>query len=338
MTLRSIFFLMCIALQFFTPSVVSAQSGVISRPMVIYVSVTAGGGLDLYARVVAQHLGKNIPTNPLITVQLMPGAGGIRAANFLSQLAPKDGTAIAAFTGGPVLEPLIGARDPGYDMSQFNWLGAETNDVSLCVAWAKSPFQKIQDLKNQQMLVGGTGAGSATDRWPIVLNKILGTQFKIVTGYPGFQDIVLATERGEVHGRCGLGLSALKSGAPDWLLEKKVNVLLQIGLEKNTELGNVPDLMDLVTREEDKKALELLIAPAVMARLFAAPPGVPPARVALLRQAYAATMKDPKFLADALKLGGEVVPTSGEDVQIIMQRIYSTPKPVIEHAKILLTP
>jgi tripartite-type tricarboxylate transporter receptor subunit TctC len=167
------------------------------RPLSIYVAGTAGGGIDLYARLVARHLGRHIPGNPVVTVQDMPGAGGIRAASYLATAAPRDGTAIATFAGGPVLEPLIGGRNPGYDMSQFTWIGAVTKDVRLCVSWGASPFKTIDDAKKQEMIVAGTGAGSETDTWPIILNDVLGTRFKVVTGYLGSQETILAIERGE---------------------------------------------------------------------------------------------------------------------------------------------
>src|SRR3954463_15262586 len=154
----------------------ASSQDAIDRPINIYVAGTAGGGIDLYARIVARHLGRHIPGTPTVNVQTMPGAGGIRAANFLAQQAPKDGTAITTFAGGPILEPLIGARDPGYDMSQFTWIGAVTKDVSVCLAWGQSPFKTIDDAKKQQMIVAGTGAGSETDTWPVFLNDILGTK------------------------------------------------------------------------------------------------------------------------------------------------------------------
>ena len=204
----------------------------IDRPVTIYVAGTAGGGIDLYARVVARHLGRHIPGKPSVTVQLMPGAGGIRAANFLAEQAPRDGTAITTFAGGPILEPLIGARNPGYDMSQFTWVGAVTKDFGLCMAWGASPFKTIDDVKKQQMIVGGTGAGSETDTWPIVLNDVLGTKFKLVTGYVGSQETILAIERGETHGRCVFSYSALKTAKPDWLRDKLINVLLLTALER----------------------------------------------------------------------------------------------------------
>ena len=200
------------------------------RPVTIYVAGTAGGGIDLFGRLVGRHLGRHLPGNPAVTVEDMPGAGGIRAANFLARQAPRDGTAITTFANGPILEPLIGPRNPGYDMSQFTWLGALTRDVGLCLSWGQSPFKTIEDVRRHQMVVAGTGAGSETDTWPVIINEVLGTQFKVVTGYLGTRETILAVERGEASGRCIISLSALKTAKPDWLMQQKVNLLLQVGL------------------------------------------------------------------------------------------------------------
>jgi tripartite-type tricarboxylate transporter receptor subunit TctC len=316
----------------------AAQSATIDRPIVIYVAGTAGGGIDLYGRAVARHFGRHVPGNPTVTVQVMPGAGGIRAANFLAEQAPKDGTAITTFAGGPILEPLIGARNPGYDMSQFTWIGAVTKDVSVCIASGASPFKTIEDVQKEQMIVAGTGAGSETDTWPLILNDVLGTKFKVVTGYLGSQETILAIERGEAHGRCGLSLSSLKSAKPEWLRDKTVNVLLQIALEKSPELPDVPLLFDLVTKQDDRQALELLVGPTAMARPFVGPPGLLADKAGLLRRAFDATMKDPEFLADADKLKADVAPMTGEDVQKLVARIYATPRSVIERVKKFFAP
>jgi tripartite-type tricarboxylate transporter receptor subunit TctC len=235
----------------------SAQPGktqaTIDRPVTIYVAGTAGGGIDLYARLVARHMGRHIPGKPTVTVQVMPGAGGIRAANYLAEQAPRDGTAITTFANGPILEPLIGARNPGYDMSSFTWIGAITKDIGLCISWGPTPFKTIDDVKTQQMIVAGTGAGSETDTWPIVLNDVLGTKFKLVTGYVGSQETILAIERGEAHGRCVFSQSALKIAKPDWLHDKKINVLVLTALEKSAEFPGVPAVVDLVTKLEDRQ-------------------------------------------------------------------------------------
>jgi len=316
----------------------AAPDETLDRPVVITVAGTAGGGIDLYARLLARHLARHIPGHPGVTVQVMPGAGGIRAASYLAKMAPRDGTAVATFAGGPLLEPLIGARNPGYDMSQFTWVGAMAKDVGLCLSWGPSPFKTIDDVRKRQMIVAGTGAGSETDTWPGILNDLLGTRIKLVTGYLGSRESLLAIERGEADGRCTISLSALKTVRPDWLSERKLNLLLQIGLEKARELPDVPLIFDLVTREEDRQMIAFLVTPAAISRHFAAPPGVPPGRAALLRRAFDATMQDAEFLADAKRMQADIEPTRGEDVQDIVAGIYATPRAVIERVKKFLAP
>ena len=320
----------------------SAQPGkaqdTIDRPVTIYVAGTAGGGIDLYARLVARHMGRHIPGKPTVTVQVMPGAGGIRAANYLAEQAPRDGTAITTFANGPILEPLIGARNPGYDMSSFTWIGAITKDIGLCISWGPTPFKTIDDVKTQQMIIAGTGAGSETDTWPIVLNDVLGTKFKLVTGYVGSQETILAIERGEAHGRCVFSQSALKIAKPDWLRDKKINVLVLTALEKSAEFPGVPAVVDLVTKQEDRQLLELMVGPSAMARPFAAPPGMGADKAALLRRAFDATMQDGEFRAEAARMKADLAPTTGEDVQKLVARIYATPRPVVERVKKLLAP
>jgi len=251
MTLRSSVSL-CAAVLVLATQPATAQDS-IDRPITIYVAGTAGGGIDLYARLVSRHIGRHVAGKPTVTVQVMPGAGGIRAANFLAEQAPRDGTAIATFAGGPILEPLIGARNPGYDMSAFTWLGAITKDIGLCMAWGTTPFKTIDDVKRQQMVVAGTGAGSDTDTWPIVLNDVLGTRFKLVTGYLGSQETILAIERGEAHGRCVFSHSALKIAKPDWLRDKKINVLVLTALNASPDFPGVPAVVDLVSKPEHRQ-------------------------------------------------------------------------------------
>jgi tripartite-type tricarboxylate transporter receptor subunit TctC len=311
-----------------------AQSpDIIDRPVTIYVAGTAGGGIDLYARMVSRHLGKHIPGRPSVLVQVMPGAGGIRAAKFLAEQAPRDGTAMTTFASGPILEPLIGAHDPGYDMSKFTMIGSITKDIGLCVVLDTAPVKTIEDARKQQVIVAGTGAGSETDTWPIVLNEVLGTKFKLVTGYLGTQETIIAMERGEAHGRCTFSLSAIKTSKPDWLRDKKINVLVQLGLEKTAEFPDAPLIFDLVTKEADRQLIELMVGPGAMARPFAAPPGLPAGKAALLRRGFDATMKDSEFLAEAARIQADIQPSTGEDVQKLVARLYATPKPVIERVK-----
>ena len=323
---------MAIALSFLHTSY-AQPADTIDRPVVIYVAGTVGGGIDLYARLVGRHLGRHIPGSPTVTVQVMPGAGGIRAAAFLATAAPRDGTAITTFAGGPVLEPLIGGRNPGYNMSQFTWIGAVTKDVGLCLSWGASRFKTIDDARKQQMVVAGTGAGSETDTWPIILNDMIGTRFKVVTGYLGSQETILAIERGEADGRCLFSLSALKTAKPDWRRDRKINLLLQVGLTKSNELPDVPLLFDLLTKEEDRQMMSLLVGPTAMARPFAAPPGLPPSLATLLRRAFDATMKDREFLGEAAKMQADISPTTGEEVQKIVANMYATRPSVVERVK-----
>ena len=315
-----------------------AQSETFDKPITIYVAGTAGGGIDLLARALARHMGKYVPGAPNIVVQDMPGAGGIRAAHFLAESAPRDGTAIGTFAGGPVIEPLIGARNPGYDMSKFTWLGAVSKDVGVCLSYGTTPFKTIEDLRDKQMIVAGTGAGSDSDTYPIILNEVLKTKIKLITGYLGTKETIMAIETGEAHGRCSVAYSALKMARPDWLRDKKINVIMQFGLEKSSELPDVPLVLDFVKNPEDRQLMELLMGTMAVARPFMAPPGVPEGRATALRRAFDKTMKDEGFLAEAKQLQLDVEPTAGEEAQKIVQSMYATPKAVVERAKKLLSP
>lgn len=307
------------------------------KAMTVYVAGTAGGGIDLYARMLARHLGKYIPGNPSITVQNMPGAGGIRAANFIASQAPKDGSVLGTFPGGPLAEPLIGARNPGYDMSQFQWIGAISRDVSLCISWGPSKFKTVDDARKDQMIVAGTGAGSETDTIPLVLNEALKTRFRVITGYLGTKETFMAIESGEAHGRCGLTFSSLKVAKPDWLqAPRKINIMMQMGLEKSPELPEVPLANDLIKGAEERLMLSIVTMGTAIGRPFAAPPGTPADKVEVLRKAFDAAMKDPEFLEEGRKMQAEISPTRGADVQRIISELYATPKPVVERTRKIL--
>jgi tripartite-type tricarboxylate transporter receptor subunit TctC len=306
------------------------------KPITIYVAGTAGGGIDLVGRALGRHLGKYLPGKPSVVVQDMPGAGGIRAANFLAETAPRDGSAMGVFAGGPIIEPLIGARSPGYDMSRFNWVGATAKDVGLCVVTAASPFKTIEDMRSREMIVAGTGAGSETDTFPVILNEVLKTRIKLITGYLGTKETIMAMENGEAHGRCSFALSAIKMTRPDWLTEKKITILFQLGLERSRELPDVPLVLDFVSDVADRQLLELMMGAKSVALPLVAPPGVSDARVAALRRAFDATMKDPDFLSEAARMSLDVDPTTGEATQAIIAKMYATPKEVVDRAKRLL--
>jgi tripartite-type tricarboxylate transporter receptor subunit TctC len=315
-----------------------AQEFYRGKQLTILVGGTAGSGVDQSARLVARYLARYLPGNPAITVQIMGGAGGIRVVEFLHAVAARDGTVIAALPPGPLLEPLIGTRKAAYSMAEFTAVGAMSKDVSLCVSWHDAPFKSIDDAKAREMVVGGTGAGSNPDVFPMVLNRLLGTKFKLITGYVGSQEIALAMERKEVQGRCGWGLASVKSTRPDWLRDKKLNILLQFALEKSQELPDVPLVLDLVKDPADKQLMTLLLAPLGIARPFLAPPGVPAERAAELRKAFMAAMQDEELRAEGRKIGlDDIDPTAGDDMQKLLQQIYATPEAVVEQARAMLT-
>jgi tripartite-type tricarboxylate transporter receptor subunit TctC len=264
-----------------------------------------------------------------------PGAGSLMAANFIYGAAPKDGTAFGTFGRGIVMEPLFersqGAR---FDPTKFTWIGSITDEVSVCAFSAASGIKSWDDLKSAKkpMAVGATGSGSDTDVYAIVARNVLRAPLKLVTGYPGGAEIVLALQRGEVDGRCGWSWSSLRSRERQLYESKQINLVLQISAKKHEELQDVPLMMDLAPSEKDKAAIKLVVAREMMARPFAAPPGIPADRAAALRKAFDMTMKDPAFLAEAQRMSLEVRPLDGTGVDALVKEIYATPKDVVELA------
>jgi tripartite-type tricarboxylate transporter receptor subunit TctC len=303
----------------------------------ILIAGTAGGGIDIGARIVARYLGKYLPGNPNLVPQLMPGAGGIRMIDYMNSVAAKDGTVIGIVPPGPIIEPLIGKRQATYRMTDFTSIGAMTKEVSLCISWGASKFKTIQDAIDQQMIVAGTGAGSSPDIYPVVLNEVLHTKFKLITGYQGTKETMMAIERSEVDGRCGWGWSSLKSTAAEWVRDHKINILLQLALEKNPNIA-APLMMDLVKDPADKQLLTLLFGPLSLNKPFFGPPGMAPERTAALRHAFTQAMQDPELRAEVVKLTGEELePTSGEDMQKLIAQIYATPEAVAHKLRDILS-
>lgn len=290
----------------------------------IIIGYSVGGGYDTYARLLAKYLGKHIPGHPDVVPQNMPGAGSVKAALYLYSVAPKDGTVIGTFGRSVPLDPLINPSHGRFDATKLSWLGSVTSDVSLAVSWHDSKITTWDDVYKTQFVVGGNQAGSDPDMFALALKGILGANIRLVTGYPGSSDIALAVERGEVAGMFGLSYSTLRSRHPEWISQKKVHVLLQAALKKDPDLPNVPLVMDLAKTPTQKQLLKLLVASQAIARPFAAPGGLPPERLATLRKAFADTVADPDFLADAEKQKLDVNPMSGQDVEDLMKDLYST--------------
>jgi tripartite-type tricarboxylate transporter receptor subunit TctC len=292
----------------------------------------AGGGYDTYARALARHMSKHIPGNPTIVPRNLPGAGGLIAANTLYNNTPADGLSFAALTNGAAMDPLFGERAARFDAQKFNWIGSIGKLDNICVTWQGSPLTRIEQAKAREVAVSASGAGGNSSIMPKILNQFLGTKFKVIGGYTEGSGTTLALERGEVDGVCGLSYSTLKTMHPDWFRDRKVNIIVQIGLEKQRDLPDVPNALDLVANPEDKQVLSLILARQEMGRPFATPPGVSADRVAILRAAFEATLKDPAFLADAEKLQMEVDPLTGAEIEALLRNAYAAPRPIVQRA------
>src|SRR6476620_10771410 len=294
----------------------------------LYIGYSAGGGYDVYARSLARHMGRFIPGNPTIVPKNMPGAGSLVLANWLYTVAPKDGTAFGIIGRGTAFDPLLGSTKAQFDAVKFNWIGSMNDEVSVCVSWHTSGIAKLEQVVQNELTVGGTGPAADTDQFPKVLNATIRTKFKIIPGYPGGNDIDLAMERGEVMGRCGWSWSSVIATHKSWLDEKKINVLVQLSLNKHADLPDAPLVMDFAKTDEQRQIFKLVFARQPMGRPFLAPTGVPAERTATLRKAFMDTIKDPGFLAEAEKMKLDINPVSGEAVQAILQDVYQTPKSI----------
>ena len=298
------------------------------RTVDLYVGYSGGGGYDVYARALARHIGRHIPGNPTIVPKNMPGAGSLVLANWLYNVAPRDGTAFGMIGRGTGFDPLLGSTKAQFDAARFNWIGSMNDEVSVCVAWHTSGITTLEQVKQRELTVGGTGPAADTDQFPKVLNAVLGTRFRIVAGYPGGNEIDLAMERGEVAGRCGWSWSSVVATHKHWVDEKRINILVQLSLSRHADLPSVPLVMDLARTEEQKQIFRLVFARQPMGRPFLAPPGVPAERVTVLRRAFMETLQDREFLAEAARTKLEINPVSGERVQAIVAEVYQTPKSV----------
>jgi tripartite-type tricarboxylate transporter receptor subunit TctC len=299
----------------------------------LLLSAGNGGGYASYGRALAHHMGNHIPGKPSLVVQSMPGGGGLRATNYLYAQAPKDGTTIGLIHATVILAPLYGTKAAQFDPREFNWLGSMNNAGGICVAWKDSPIKTWDDMMTKEFIVGGSGAGSQMEVLPAMLNKLFGTKIRIISGYKDGTEVFLAMQRGEVHGRCGGIVTAIKATRPDWLTEKKIVVPVAIASERNPEFPDAPSVMEFVKDDHTRRVLQLVFVPQEIERPFLAPPGVPAERVALLRAAFEATMKDPAFAAEAQATRLEVGYVGAEELSQIIQRAYAMPADVVESAK-----
>ncbi len=321
------------------PAVAAAQSAedfYKSKRLTLIVGYAPGGGYDTYARMAAPHFARNLAGNPTIIVQNMPGADSLTALNHLSNRASRDGSMIATFSRTLAISPLLGqlSKDKAqYDPQKLYWIGSFNNEVSVIAVWAASGVKSVDDLKSREVLVGATGLTSSNAVYPYVANNVIGTKFKVITGYPGTSHMTLAMERGEIHGNGGWSLSSIFAQHPAWLKEKKLNILMQLSTSKHPSLLDVPLILDFAKNQTERKALELVFAPLALGRPLAAPPGIPADRGAALRAAFDATVKDKAFLAAAEKAKLDITPIGGPDIQQLIANMYSATPEVVELAK-----
>jgi tripartite-type tricarboxylate transporter receptor subunit TctC len=311
------------------------------RTIDLEVGADVGGGYDIYARTVARHFGRHIPGNPTIVVKNMPGAGSGRTAVFISNVAPKDGATLGALMPGAIVGPLLDDKpETQFDPTKVIYIGSADAGTRICATYQSSTIKTFEDARDRKTILGATAAGGATRDYGYLHNHTSGTRFDVVAGYKGTADITLAMERGEVDGVCGWDWSSANSQKSDWLRDHKINILVQVGLDPNPELTQmgVPELWKYISNDDDRKVAEMVVSQQVFQRSYVAPPGTPAAQIATLRAAFDATMSDPAFLADAETVRIAITPLSGAKVQEIVQKLYATPKPIIERARQVIKP
>jgi hypothetical protein len=300
------------------------------RSISMIIGYSVGGGYDAYARLLAHHIGRHIPGEPSIVPQQMTGAGSLRAANYLFSVAPKDGSVLGTFSRSMGIAPLLGQAE--FDSRKFTWLGSMTDDDTTCVTWNSSPIKTWSDFLSKPSKLGGLGADADPDIWALLYKNVFGAKARLVSGYPGTNDVVLAMERGEVDGLCGLSWSTIKTRHAEWLTGHAVNIIVQAALKKEPEIAAVPLATDLVSGPEQLQIIRLLLASQAMARPFAAPPELAADRKSALIAAFDATMRDADFLAEARKLNFEIHPVSAATIDSLLAEVYTTPKDVLSRA------
>jgi hypothetical protein len=318
------------------PAVDEASDFYRGKTITVIVGFGAGGGYDIYARLLARHLGNHIAGQPNVVVQNMEGAGSVRAANYVYSVAPKDGTVIAAVNQNMPMCQMLGGAGAQFNAAEINWLGSMAYSNGTLYTWYQSGIKTLEDAKSRDVLLGGVGTTSDSYIYPTLINGLLGTRFKVINGYAGTKEIHLAIERGEVMGRGGNTWASVTSSNQDWIDQKKIDILVQIGFKPEPELGQVPLLIDLVKTPQEKQIVTVVTLPTVLGYTDWLAPQVPPGRMKLLREAYDATLHDKAFLEEAAKHAMMIRPQTGAEIEALIKQAAATPKPVLERTAQLL--
>ena len=301
------------------------------RSINVVIGYGPGGGYDAYARLLAKHIGRHVPGHPALVPQNMPGAGGLKATQYLYEVAPKDGTAIGTVARAQPLAPLL-LGNTSFDATRFTWIGSVTDEASLCLSSSASKARTWQDLLSAETLFAGEGQGADPDMFAMALNRVFGARIKVITGYHSTREMTLAMQRGEVEGICGVSASTLIGQYPDWVEGKKVNLLAQMALRKDDRFAGVPLVSDFANNDEQRQIIRLIVAGQAIARPFFGPPGIPQDRKQALRTAFDKTMQDPEFQAEAQRAKMDVNPMPGAEMEEFLRGLYAMPKDLVDKA------
>jgi tripartite-type tricarboxylate transporter receptor subunit TctC len=292
-----------------------------------------GGGYDAYARIFGRHFGKYMVGKPNVVVQSMPGAGSMVAANYIYNTAPPDGTAIGLFGASVLLEPLFGNAAARFEPTRFSWLGSMTQDVNYCAMWQGPGVPKTFDeMFRIKSIIGGGAPAALTYQHPMIMKNVLGVNIDVVAGYPGTREINLAMARGEVNGTCALFTSSITTQYADDVKSGRMKIVVQMGAKKMDTFGDIPSVFDYAKTDEQRQIMEAHFGTLLLARPIMGPPGIPEDRLGALRTAFFAMMKDPDFLAEALKAGIEIDPVTPEEVQRLLATYARYPKDILQKA------
>jgi tripartite-type tricarboxylate transporter receptor subunit TctC len=306
------------------------------KSVTLIAGYSPGGGFDLYSRIIANYLGRYIPGQPRVLVQNMPGAGSLRAASHVYNVAPKDGTTIS-LTRAPVIAPFLDpAASASFDVSKFTWLGSGASDLTVCALLGNPKINSMADALQHPHTLGGLGPGSDEDMYTKILRKLLGLKAQLVSGYPGGAEMVLAVERGELDGRCGWAWSSIKISRPEWITGKRIKVLNVFALERSPELPDVPSIMEFVKADRHKQIFRFVLNAQTLGRPFVAPPGIPEDRATALRKAFEDTMKDPEYLAEMTAKKLDVGPIPWHAIGALLKDFYATPQDIVDETRTII--
>jgi tripartite-type tricarboxylate transporter receptor subunit TctC len=324
----------CLALAATSPAVAQTAEP-FAKSIALIIGLGPGGNYDLWARTLSHHYGAHLPGHPTVVPQYMPGAGSYIAAGHMAKIAPRDGSVISLISRDAVLGPLTGASGAVFDARTLSWLGSPTTETNVCIAYRGAQAATAQDLFARQLIVADTGPGTGTRTYPKVLGALLGMKFKVVGGFRSSADVFLALERGEVEGFCE-SLDSVRNRRPDWIPSGTVRVLFQGGATPHRDLPGVPFIPDLARTPEERQIIEFLYAGQGIGRPFIAPPELAPERLKLLRDAFDATMRDAGFVTEATRSGLTVEPVGGAQLAALVERIYATPKPIVDKVSAMM--